>query len=409
MPADTTLNPPSDAPFGAPFDTGETDRLLSTTRAVRRRLDLERPVSPQVILDCIDLAEQAPTGGNQSSRRWLVIRDPDTKAALAELYREAGGNWISDAYQQVAGTDHHNEQALRSADHLARNLEHVPAIVLVTIHGEHDGSGRPGLFDSVIQAAWSFCLALRSRGLGSAWTTMHLGAADRVAELLGIPDGVSQIVMLPVAWTIGDEFSPAERRPAADITWFDRWGHTIERPTGEAPLHADGAGVTVEVDIDAPPEAVWPYVSDIELPARFSDEFQGADWISDVPAVGATFLGRNRNERMGDWEVTCHVVGYEDQRVFAWNSVDPEQPAAQWRFELIPLAGATRLRFSMVLGPGPSGLTAIIEAMPDKEAKIITNRQLSQTANMRRCVEGIRDLVIGDLGIQEPRRQETPQ
>ena len=99
MPADTTLNPPSDAPF----DTGETDRLLSTTRAVRRRLDLERPVSPQVILDCIDLAEQAPTGGNQSSRRWLVIRDPDTKAALAELYREAGGNWISDAYQQVAG------------------------------------------------------------------------------------------------------------------------------------------------------------------------------------------------------------------------------------------------------------------------------------------------------------------
>ena len=389
---------PADAPFNTPFDTGETDRLLSTTRAVRRRLNLEQPVPPQVILDCIDLAEQAPTGGNQSSRRWLVIRDPDTKAALAELYREAGGNWITDAYQQVEGTGHHNEKALRSADHLARNLEHVPAIVLVTIHGEHDGSGRPGLFDSVVQAAWTFCLALRSRGLGSAWTTIHLGAADRVAELLGIPDGVSQIVLLPVAWTIGDDFSPAERRPANDITWFDHWGHTIERPTGEAPIHADGAGVTVEVDIDAPPSAVWPHISDIELPARFSDEFQGAEWISAEPAVGATFLGRNRNERMGDWEVTCHIVGYEHERVFAWNSVDPDQPAAQWRFELIPLAGATRLRFDMVLGPGPSGLTSLIDTMPDKEQKIITNRQLSQTANMRRCVEGIRDLVDSERG-----------
>ena len=393
MASDTPFDPPRNAPLNAPFDTGETDRLLTTTRAVRRRLDLERPVPASLVLDCIDLAEQAPTGGNQTSRRWLVVRDPDTKKALADLYREVGGDWIDDAYQQVAGTGHRNEKALRSADHLARNLEHVPAIVLVTIYGEHDGSGRPGLFDSVIQAAWSFCLALRSRGLGSAWTTLHLGAADRVADLLGIPDGVSQIVLLPVAWTIGDDFSPAERRPARDITWFDRWGHTVERPTDQAPVHVDGAGVTVEIDIAAPPSAVWPFVSDIELPARFSDEFQGAEWISDEPGVGATFLGHNRNERMGDWEVTCHVVDYEEHRVFAWNSVDPEQAAARWRFELIPLAGATRLRFDMVLGPGPSGLTALIDAMPDKEAKIITNRQLAQTANMRRCIEGIRSLV----------------
>jgi|TARA_B100001750_G_C15442879_1_gene564553 hypothetical protein len=312
---------------------------------------------------------------------------------LAELYREAGGRWISDAYEQVCGTGHHNEKTLRSADHLARNLEHVPAIVLVAIHGVHDGSGRPGLFDSVIQAAWSFCLALRSRGLGSAWTTIHLNAADQVAELLGIPEEVTQIVLLPVAWTTGDEFSPVERQPAADITWFDQWGRTLQNPTDEAPVHADGAGVTVEVDVNAPPEAVWPFINDINLPAHFSDEFQGAEWISTEPAVGATFLGRNRNERMGDWEVVCHVVEHEENRIFAWNSVDPDQPAAQWRFELIPLAGATRLRFSMVLGPGPSGLTAIIEAMPDKEAKLVANRQAGQTSNMRRCVEGIRDLV----------------
>ena len=108
---------PPDLLSDPPFDTAETDRLLSTTRAVRRRLDLTRPVPPQVLLDCIDLAEQAPTGGNQSSRRWLVVHDDATKQALAELYRESGGQWISDAYEQVSGTGHHNEKTLRSADH----------------------------------------------------------------------------------------------------------------------------------------------------------------------------------------------------------------------------------------------------------------------------------------------------
>ena len=377
------------------FPVGETDRLLSTTRSVRRRLDLEREVPEELLLDCIDLAEQAPTGGNQTSRRWLIIRDPDTKAALADLYREAGGDWIVENAERIAGTGHRNERTLDSGAHLARNLQHVPAIVLVSIYGEHDSSGRPGLFDSVIQAAWSFCLALRSRGLGSAWTTLHLGAADRVADLLGLPEGVTQIVLLPVAWTIGDDFRPAPRRPAREITWFDRWGHTTQRPTEGPVVHADGPGVTVEVDVKAPPTDVWPYISDIQLPARFSDEFQGAEWLSDTPEVGATFLGRNQNENLGDWEVTCHVAGYEENRVFAWNAGDAEDPSAQWRFELISLAGSTRLRFSMVLGPGPSGLTAVIDAMPDKEAKIIANRQKHQAANMRRTIEGIRDLVEG--------------
>ena len=377
------------------FPTDETDRLLSTTRSVRRRLDLEREVPEELLLDCIDLAEQAPTGGNQTSRRWLIIRDPDTKAALADLYREAGGDWIVENAERIAGTGHRNERTLDSGAHLARNLQHVPAIVLVSIYGEHDCSGRPGLFDSVIQAAWSFCLALRSRGLGSAWTTLHLGAADRVADLLDLPEGVTQIVLLPVAWTIGDDFRPAPRRPAREITWFDRWGHTTQRPTEGPVVHADGPGVTVEVDVKAPPTDVWPYISDIQLPARFSDEFQGAEWLSDTPEVGATFLGRNQNENLGDWEVTCHVAGYEENRVFAWNAGDAEDPSAQWRFELISLAGSTRLRFSMVLGPGPSGLTAVIDAMPDKEAKIIANRQKHQAANMRRTIEGIRDLVEG--------------
>ena len=111
--------------------------------------------------------------------------------------------------------------------------------------------------------------------------------------------------------------------------------------------------------------------------------------------MGATFLGRNRRDDRGEWEVTCHVVGYEPDRLFAWNSVDADNPAAQWSLELIPLAGAARLRFAMVLGPGPSGLTAVIEQMPDMEAKIIASRQKEQAVNMRRCIEGIRDLVEG--------------
>ena len=142
-------------------------------------------------------------------------------------------------------------------------------------------------------------------------------------------------MLLPVAFTIGDDFSPVERRPAREITWFDKWGRTLQNPTdGRPPVHADGAGITVEVDVDAKPADLWPYVSDIDLPARFSDEFQGAEWLDDEPAVGARFLGRNKRDDMGEWEVTCTVVDFEHERVFAWHAGDPDNPAAQWRFEI---------------------------------------------------------------------------
>ena len=377
------------------FPVEDTDRLLSTTRSVRRRLNLKRPVPEEILLDCIDLAEQAPTGGNQASRRWIVIRDPETKGRIADLYREVGGAFLKDAATRLAGTGHHNEHTMVSSAYLAKHLHEVPALVLVAIYGEHDESGRPGLFDSVIQAAWSFCLALRSRGLGSAWTTLHLGAADRVGELLGIPTGVTQVVLLPVAYTVGDEFSPAPRRPAREITWFERWGRTTVHPAEGPPIHSDGPGVTVEVDVKAPAGDIWPHLVDINLPARFSDEFQGAEWIDNGPALGARFQGRNQRDDVGEWQVVCHVVAYEEGRVFAWNAGDVENPAAQWRFELEPLAGTTRLRFAMILGPGPSGLTTAIESMPDMEARIIARRQDEQTANMFRTVEGIRDLVEG--------------
>ena len=374
------------------FNIEETDRLLSTTRSVRKRLDLERHVPEELILNCIDIAEQAPTGGNQSSRRWLVVRDPEIKKKIAEIYREAGGDFLNTQAERLRGSGHRNEKTIESSAYLAQHLEEVPALVLVTIYGEHDGSGRPGLFDSVIQAAWSFCLALRSRGLGSAWTTLHLNKAGKIKELLNIPDGVTQIVLLPVGYTTGETFSSVERQPAREITWFESWGRTTQKPTTGLPVFEDAPGLTVEIDINATPEELWALISDINLPSHFSDEFQGAHWIDPTPQVGAAFKGRNENEQIGQWDVTCYVKLFEPNHVFRWHANNMESPAASWEFRLEPLLGATRLKFSMTLGPGTSGLTRIISSKPESEVKIISNRQNKQFINMKKTIEGIKEL-----------------
>ena len=289
------------------FNIEQADQLLSTTRAVRQRLDLDREVSDQILLDCIELAEQAPSGGNITSRRWIVIKDLEIKAKLADLYRSAGGSDIIERAnrEQVSGS--FNAGVSRSAAYLAQNMEKVPALVLLTILGKHDGSGRPGLFDSVIQAGWSFCLALRARGLGSAWTTMHLGKVNEIGALLGIPNEVTQVVLLPVAWTKGSEFRAAPRKPVPEITWLNKWGYTNQFPDAGLSLLEQMPGVTVEVDIAASCERVWELVSDINTASRFSNEFQGGDWSYDSPpTMGASFIGRNqRADRY--WETTSYV------------------------------------------------------------------------------------------------------
>ena len=376
------------------FDLEQTDRLLSTTRAVRRRLDFERNVPDDLLLRCIELAEQAPSGGDISSRRWLIIRDPETKAQIAELYRAAGGSGVIKRAEERRGAGHPKERVVESAAHLAANLERVPVLVLATVWGVHDGSGRPGLFDSVIQAAWSFCLALRARGLGSAWTTLHLAKAQEFAELLGIPDGVTQVVLLPVAWTIGTEFKPASRRPASEIVWFDRWGYTKEHPGEESSLLATAPGVTVEVDIAASPERVWELATDINIAAQFSKEFQGADWIdADGPKLGASFRGRNeRAEANRKWETTSYVVACDPPRVFAWNVNDRDEPSAQWRFELEKIPGGTRLRQSMVIGPRLSATGTAMVENPDKAAQILASRQEQHRGNMTLTIHGIKRL-----------------
>jgi nitroreductase len=377
---------------GVDIDAGQVDEVLATTRAVRRRLDLERHVDNELLLDCIDLAEQAPTGGNLGSRRWIVVRDQAVKDRLGELYRATALPFMSAAAERLRGTGRPQERVMSSATFLAEHLAEVPAIVIPTIIGRYDGSGRPGLFDSVIQAAWSFCLALRARGLGSTWVTAVLQDEGAVKEILGIPHDMTEIVLLPVAWTKGTDFRRAPRHPARAITYFDRFGTTFESGPGTALRVEDGPGTIAEVDIDAPPAAVWPLVADIEVPARFSEEFLGAEWEGDRRGLGAVFVGRNQHPAIGEWTVRCFVDVCDEPRAFGWRTSDADHPGARWRFDLEQAPGRTRLRFSYVIGPGPSGTTIAIESNPGKEARILRRRLDEVGANMQRTVEGIKQL-----------------
>ena len=212
------------------FDLAQTDRLLTTTRAVRKRLDLTRPVPRQVVLECLDVAVQAPTGGNVQQWRWLVLDDPAIKAGIAELYQRAYAPYIDSQKTRVAEvgrTDASTSNIIDSSAYLAEHLAQVPVHVIPCALGRLTGQERSGhvsgWYGSILPAVWSFQLALRARGLGSAWTTLHLDYEAEAAELLGIPDTVTQVALLPVAYTIGTDFKPAVRKPADGVTSWNSW------------------------------------------------------------------------------------------------------------------------------------------------------------------------------------------
>jgi nitroreductase len=218
----------------AHFDTAQTDLLLTTTRAVRKRLDLDRPVDPDVILECLELAHQSPIGGNAEVRRWVVVTEPAVKDRLAELYRVNAMPYLR---SRVAAPteDAVQRRVSDSALFLAENLQRAPALVLACLTEPVDLSSNAEAaptYGSVMPAVWSFQLALRSRGLGSAWTTLHLGEAAAAAELLGIPDGVTQVALLPVGYTKGTDFKPARRIPIRELTYWNRWGETAPPVAG---------------------------------------------------------------------------------------------------------------------------------------------------------------------------------
>lgn len=157
---------------------------------------------------------------------------------------------------------------------------------------------------------------------------------------------------------------------------------------------ADGPTIEVEVRIDAPVSRVWPFVTDVVVPSHFSSEFQGAEWLdgSDGPGLGARFRGRNALEGVGEWETTSEIVECEECRSFAWAVGDPANASATWKMTLKPEGDGTLLTYSARLGPGPSGLTAAIERMPDKEERIIGRRLHQHHDNMTATIEGIKRL-----------------
>ena len=211
-----------------PFDLSVTDELLGTTRAVRKRLDLTKPVPRELINECLELAVQAPTGSNSQTWRWLVVEDAEQRKALADLYRKGAETYLTEAGEQASESG--DQQTLRvfsSAMHLMEHLHEVPIHLIPCVQGKPPEpvplAMASGMYGSIYPAIWSFQLAARARGLGTALTTLHLLHQDQAAEILGIPDDVLQVALLPVAYTIGTEFKRAKRPPVANITHWDRW------------------------------------------------------------------------------------------------------------------------------------------------------------------------------------------
>jgi nitroreductase len=209
------------------------DELLSTTRSVRKRLDLERPVERSVVEECIQLALQAPTGSNSQGWHWVVVEDPAKKAALAEMYARHFDPYIAmgDELQLYSPDDtraERKEAVSSSARYLRDHFAEVPVLLIPCISGRlpevSDTFSQASFWGSLLPAVWSFMLAARSRGLGSAWTTLHLPSEREAADLLGIPyERVTQAGLFPLAYTVGTEFKAAPRLPLDDVLHWDTW------------------------------------------------------------------------------------------------------------------------------------------------------------------------------------------
>jgi nitroreductase len=210
------------------------DHVLTTTRAVRRRLDLERPVDPALVRECIGIALQAPTGGNDQGWHFVVVTDPASRAAVAEVFRAAALEYaqrerprrrrLRERTEEERAT---RKKVMASSAYLFEHLHEVPVLVIPCIEGRTEGvplADQATTFASIYPAVWSFMLAARSRGLGTSLTTAHLEREVQVAEILGIPhDVVTQAGLVPVAHTVGSDFKPGSRRGVDDVVHWDRW------------------------------------------------------------------------------------------------------------------------------------------------------------------------------------------
>ena len=222
------------------------DELLTTTRAVRKRLDLDRPVDPAIIEECLQIAMQAPSGSNIQNWHWVVVTDPQTKGVIAEAYREGARGYLLPAEGEIPEAAPLRDDATQaeriagSARFLVDNLHRVPVLVIpcawgrLPINGEEAvGAGNvpftetalhAGFWGSIFPAVWNFQLALRARGLGSSLTTFHLAREREIAELLGIPfERCTQACLLPVGWSKGTDFKPVTRDTNRKVIHWETW------------------------------------------------------------------------------------------------------------------------------------------------------------------------------------------
>jgi nitroreductase len=209
------------------------DQLLTTTRSVRKRLDLTRPVEPELLRECLEIAVQAPTGGNSQTWSFVVVTDPAKRQALGDIYRRG-----YEVYRQLTAPvaartlqdpnrGPQQQRVISSSDYLAEHFHEVPAMLIPCIRGRMDGKPaleQAGTWGSILPAVWNFMLAARARGLGTVWTTIHLFFEQDAAQVLGIPyEKVMQTALIPIAHTVGTDFAPAKREPLDKVVHWEQW------------------------------------------------------------------------------------------------------------------------------------------------------------------------------------------
>jgi nitroreductase len=206
------------------------DELLTTTRTVRKRLDLERAVPMELIRECIEIALQAPSGSNRQTWHWLVITDAEKRATIGEYYRRSVESYLQSP--GAAGRLHADDperapvqqRVGSSVAYLGDKMGQVPVLVIPCLQVKSLGAGnQAGVWGSILPAAWQYCLAARARRLGTAWTTLHLTYEQEISELLGLPEDIRQSVLLPTAYYTGDTFKPAPRQPVEEVLHVDCW------------------------------------------------------------------------------------------------------------------------------------------------------------------------------------------
>ena len=209
------------------------DELLTTTRAVRRRLDFDRPVELDIVRECVRIALQAPSGSNRQGWHWVVVTDADQRARIAELYLAAFAEYRDTATQPGGLFAAEGERAAvqkrvsTSIEYLAQNMHRVPIMLIACVQAPGSAvltdSAQATMWGSLFPAVWSYMLAARARGLGTAWTDLHLRYEREIAEMLGLPDGIRQGPLVPTAYTLGTDFQAAPRASLDDVLHIDRW------------------------------------------------------------------------------------------------------------------------------------------------------------------------------------------